>query len=72
MPDFDLRDFLPLNKFLETYGDQFSENAMRWLLRFADTNGLVEEGAALKFQGRWWINTKIFPRYMMNHHQAAA
>jgi len=59
-----LEDWLPLGAFLRKHRDRFNENQIRWLLRDADRNGLVESGAALKFQGRWFLNERRFAGYM--------
>lgn len=36
-----------------------------WLLRFAETNGIVEAGVALKFGREWRINTDTLPAYLL-------
>lgn len=38
---------------------------LRWLLRFADTNGIVEAGVALKYGKEWHVNPDTLPGYLI-------
>ena len=38
---------------------------LRWLLRFAETNGIVEAGVALKFGKEWHVNPDTLPGYLL-------
>ncbi len=37
---------------------------LRWLLRHADENGIVEAGVALKFGREWRINSSKLPDFL--------
>jgi hypothetical protein len=44
---------------------------LRWALRFAETNGIVDAGVALKFGREWRINTDALPGYLIEQTKKA-
>jgi hypothetical protein len=44
---------------------------LRWLLRFAETNGIIEAGVALKFGREWRVNTDALPGYLLDQTKKA-
>jgi len=49
----------PLKSFSEK-----ERQALRWILRYARTNGVIEAGVALKFGREWLINVDNLPAYL--------
>jgi len=42
------------------------QHKLRWLLRHADENGIVQAGVALKFGKEWHVNTQLLPGYLLD------
>jgi hypothetical protein len=45
--------------------------SVRWLLRFATTNRIVEKGVAVKLGKRWYINSERLPEFLQAQTVAA-
>jgi hypothetical protein len=47
------------------------QSKLRWLLRHAPDNGIVEAGVALKYGREWRINSERLPGFLMRQTIAA-
>jgi hypothetical protein len=39
-------------------------SSIRWLIRFAEENGIVREGIVIRFGRNWWIDTERLPDFL--------
>jgi hypothetical protein len=47
------------------------QTKLRWILRHADRNGIVDAGVAYKFGRTWYINTEALPAFLVEQTRQA-
>lgn len=57
-----MEGFKPLKHFPTT-----EHSKLKWLLRHADENGIVEAGVAVKFGREWYIASDKLPAFLAEH-----
>lgn len=67
-----LSEWFPVRQFCQRHQDRFTVHQIRWLLRYADDNGLVSSGAAVKVSGRWLLSEPGFAAWIAAHRGGAA
>jgi hypothetical protein len=69
--EISLDDILSLEAFTKRYPDIANEARLRWWVFHRQTNGLAEEGALIKRNGRWFFIVPRMKTWMLHSTQAA-